>query len=175
MTIWVTLVSSKTLTLLFFSQTIVSSLQRFAEKQYSYRNCWSMTMRERKVCSIEIKWHSPYNSVFSAHQVLHLHIHCKYYVAHDNEQTSDWLGASLCVQVSALTWMMSINGLEWRIQRSWSQRQETPALDSRCLSRYVHLCLNSYSMSIICSTSITEHIVTRNIFPKKELTDSIID
>lgn len=41
----------------------------------------------------------------------------------------------LSVQVSAHTWMMSINGLESKIPKSWSPHPETPAPDSKCFPR----------------------------------------
>lgn len=39
------------------------------------------------------------------------------------------------VQVSVHTWMMSTNGLELKIQSSWSPPPETQAPDSKCLPR----------------------------------------
>lgn len=103
-------------------QKIIFFQLRYAKKLCSYRNYWSMMTEGRKASLISFCLKKNHQPILFNHQCIHL---C-------------WVGI-FPVQVSAHTWMMSINGLELKTLKSWSPHPETPVPDSKCLPRSVSL------------------------------------
>lgn len=54
------------------------------------------------------------------------------------------------IQVLVLIWMMSTSGQEWKTPKLWSQHPENPALDSRCLPKYVKSYYSYLTVRIKC-------------------------